>query len=131
MITGISEGFHGFHVHTYGDLSNGCASTGGHYNPDGTDHGAAHEHRDGRHVGDLKMVEANAQGVADYKQTDALADLYGPDSIVGRGLVLHRDPDDLGLGVGEAEAGSKANGNAGPRIACCIIGLVAPFALDD
>ena len=24
---------HGFHIHEYGDLSDGCASCGGHYNP--------------------------------------------------------------------------------------------------
>lgn len=115
-------------MHTYGDLSNGCASTGGHFNPDGVDHGSAHDHRDERHVGDLKQAVANAQGVAEYKQTDAIADLYGPDSIVGRGLVLHAGEDDLGDG---GDAGSRANGNAGPRIACCIIGIVAPFPQDD
>ena len=34
---------HGIHVHTYGDLSNGCTSTGGHYNPLNTDHGAPYQ----------------------------------------------------------------------------------------
>ena len=38
-IEGISAGFHGFHIHQYGDLSNGCGSTGGHFNPDGQVHG--------------------------------------------------------------------------------------------
>lgn len=33
-ILGLSPGEHGFHIHEKGDLSNGCASTGGHYNPD-------------------------------------------------------------------------------------------------
>lgn len=27
-ITGLPEGQHGFHIHQYGDLSNGCKSTG-------------------------------------------------------------------------------------------------------
>lgn len=33
-IIGLSPGEHGFHIHEKGDLSNGCLSTGGHYNPD-------------------------------------------------------------------------------------------------
>lgn len=33
QITGLSPGKHGFHVHAKGDLSNGCASTAGHFNP--------------------------------------------------------------------------------------------------
>ena len=30
---------HGFHIHASGDLSNGCQSTGPHYNPKGVNHG--------------------------------------------------------------------------------------------
>lgn len=33
-IYGLSEGRHGFHVHEKGDLSEGCLSTGAHFNPD-------------------------------------------------------------------------------------------------
>lgn len=33
-VTGLTPGNHGFHVHQYGDVfTNGCDSTGGHYNP--------------------------------------------------------------------------------------------------
>ena len=31
---------HGFHVHMTGDISGGCGSAGGHYNPDSNTHGA-------------------------------------------------------------------------------------------
>ena len=41
-LTGIdpsSDALHGFHVHEFGNLSNGCGSTGGHFNPFGKQHG--------------------------------------------------------------------------------------------
>jgi superoxide dismutase, Cu-Zn family len=46
--------------------------------------------------------------------------LNGPLSIVGRALVIHADPDDLGLGGVEL---SKTTGNAGARSACGVIGI--------
>jgi len=34
-LTNLPQGQHGFHVHQYGDIfTNGCTSTGGHFNPD-------------------------------------------------------------------------------------------------
>lgn len=33
-VIGLKEGDHGFHIHEKGDLTNGCLSTGGHYNPE-------------------------------------------------------------------------------------------------
>uniref|UniRef100_A0AAG5D4T3 superoxide dismutase n=1 Tax=Anopheles atroparvus TaxID=41427 RepID=A0AAG5D4T3_ANOAO len=33
-VLGLAPGKHGFHIHEKGDLTDGCASTGGHYNPD-------------------------------------------------------------------------------------------------
>lgn len=51
---------------------------------------------------------------------DSQISLVGPNSILGRTLVVHADPDDLGLGGHEL---SKSTGNAGARIACGVIGL--------
>lgn len=121
-IWGITPGLHGFHIHALGDLREGCASTAGHFNPTGTEHGAHDDHPHERHVGDLQQANANKHGVAYVEQHDMLIDLWGNHSIIGRSLVLHAGEDDLGRG---GDAGSRANGNSGPRIACCTIGLAA------
>ena len=51
--------------------------------------------------------------------TDSLTQLYGPNSVIGRAIVLHALVDDLGLGN---TAASLITGNAGGRIACANIG---------
>ena len=113
-ITGLEPGLHGFHIHEFGDMSDGCKSMGGHYNPDGVDHGDLEE----GHVGDLGNVTATEDGVADFTIIAKRVDLMGDRSVVGRGIVIHADRDDLGKG-GDAE--SKKTGNAGDRLACGVI----------
>ncbi len=105
---------HGFHVHEKGDCSSGDGmSTGGHFNPVGKPHGL-HTTME-RHAGDLPSLQANAQGVAKMRVTmDIITVTAGLTSIVGRGLIVHRDPDDYK---------SQPTGNAGPRIACAVIKL--------
>jgi len=120
-IAGLDPGLHGFHVHEKGDLSNGCLSTGGHYNPDKHDHGAREDPV--RHVGDLGNVNADEAGVALTKFSDPLITLAGPRSIVGRGIVIHEKADDLGRG---GHPDSKKTGNAGGRVGCGVIGLLSP-----
>lgn len=115
-ITGLSPGEHGFHIHEFGDLSNGCESAGAHYNPDGVDHGSLDE----GHVGDLGNVTADEDGVADINIVARRIDLAGDRSVVGRAIVIHEDQDDLGQG-GDDE--SLKTGNAGDRLACGVITL--------
>lgn len=117
-ISGLAKGLHGFHVHEFGDNTNGCISAGAHFNPYGKDHGAPTAQV--RHVGDLGNVEASGDGVAKVSITDSLISLEGDLSVVGRTLVVHGDPDDLGLTGHEL---SKTTGNAGARVACGVIGL--------
>nr|XP_024364185.1 superoxide dismutase [Cu-Zn] 4AP-like isoform X3 [Physcomitrium patens] len=61
-------------------------------------------------------------GIAKVSLKDAHIPLGGPNSIIGRAVVVHADPDDLGKGGHEL---SKSTGNAGARIACGIIGFQA------
>jgi Cu-Zn family superoxide dismutase len=103
---------HGFHVHEKGDCSAADAtSTGGHFNPTGKIHGAlsALEH----HGGDMQSLKADATGhaVATFEMTDVtLGD--GPKSLIGKGVIVHRDPDDFR---------TQPTGNSGARIACGVI----------
>ena len=109
----------GFHIHASGDLRDGCASTLGHYNPLGKDHGAPADRT--RHVGDLGNVQTDAAGNANGTITDRWVQLYGKFSVIGRAVVLHAGTDDLGK---TASADSKKTGNAGGRAACGVIGLL-------
>ncbi|KAG1745992.1 superoxide dismutase [Suillus paluster] len=108
----------GFHIHSLGDLSEGCLSTGSHFNPYEKTHGAPSDSV--RHVGDLGNIESDEYGVATLSFKDSLISLNGPLSIIGRGVVVHEGTDDLGKGNNED---SLKTGNAGGRSACGVIGL--------
>ena len=51
-----------------------------------------------RHVGDLGNVQTDANGVATVNIKDKVISLHGEHSILGRCLVVHEKPDDLGRG---------------------------------
>jgi superoxide dismutase, Cu-Zn family len=112
---------HGFHVHECGDLSEGCQSMCAHFNPYNKLHGGPKDNKFNRHVGDLGNIRTDKNGIAKYRFSDPLISLYpGKCSIIGRGLIIHKDTDDLGLGENED---SLITGNAGKRIACAVIGI--------
>ncbi|XP_063973658.1 superoxide dismutase [Cu-Zn]-like [Diachasmimorpha longicaudata] len=118
-IMGLSEGQHGFHVHEKGDISKGCMSAGAHYNPYMTPHGSPMDPL--RHVGDLGNIEAGADGTAQIDIMDHYLTLTGVRGAIGRTIVVHEKPDDLGRGNTED---SMKTGSAGARLACGIIGFV-------
>jgi Cu-Zn family superoxide dismutase len=113
MIQGLAPNSeHGFHVHEKGDCSSPDGlSAGGHFNPTGQAHGrfdsAAH------HTGDLPSLKADAQGRAsvDFISRGLALD-QGPTSVLGRGLIVHKDPDDYT---------TQPTGNSGARLACAVI----------
>jgi len=114
-VKGLKPGLHGFHIHAFGDTSNGCASTGGHYNPHGKEHGAPED--ENRHAGDLGNIQVGENGIAKVQIVDKGSKI---EEIIGRAIVCHEDEDDLGRGNDEE---SKKTGNAGARTACGIIGI--------
>ena len=113
--SGLTPGLHGIHIHEKGDCSAPDAmSAGGHYNPTGEPHGALDSAK--RHGGDLGNLTADASGNARLSATlDAaqvgIGQLAG-NSINGKALVIHADPDDLK---------SQPAGNSGKRVACGVI----------
>ncbi|WP_372775152.1 superoxide dismutase family protein [Mangrovibacterium sp.] len=112
-VSGLTPGKHGFHIHEFGDLTApDGTSAGGHFNPGGHDHGAPHGEM--RHVGDLGNLEANADGIATYEVTYLGMMMEGPESILGRGIIVHADEDDLV---------SQPTGAAGARVAMGVIGV--------
>ncbi|XP_049295303.1 uncharacterized protein LOC125770104 [Anopheles funestus] len=121
-VVGLTPGKHGFHIHEKGDLTDGCASTGGHYNPDKVSHGAPNDQV--RHVGDLGNIAADDNGIAKTSYSDTVVSLYGARSVLGRAIVIHAEVDDLGK---TNHPDSLKTGNAGGRVACGVIGIVAPF----
>jgi Cu-Zn family superoxide dismutase len=106
------NGEFGFHVHELGDCSSGDGmSAKGHFNPHGKPHGRAGAPE--RHAGDLPSIKAAKNGRAKLDVTlDGISIGSGPGNIIGRGLIIHADPDDYK---------TQPTGNAGARIACGVI----------
>ena len=131
-IKGLKPGYHGFHIHSKGNLREGCASLCSHFNPDNTLHGDISDNKNNRHAGDLGNILADKNGNVNLTLYDKIIKLYGKYNIIGRSAVIHEDEDDLGMG-GLSEYGeiidskkkhseSLKTGNAGKRIACGVIG---------
>ncbi|WP_202843625.1 superoxide dismutase family protein [Luteimonas saliphila] len=113
-VTGLAPGSeHGFHVHETGDCSApDGSSAGGHFNPASTAHGRVGEGE--HHAGDSDNIVANDQGVATVDTLLRGATLGDGESteVIGRGVIVHADPDDYA---------TQPTGNAGARLACGVI----------
>lgn len=113
FVQGLKPGQeHGLHIHEVGDCGSGDGmSTKGHFNPFGKPH--AHYGSAERHAGDLPALKANKEGRANVQiDLDVITLTPGPANIIGRGLIVHADPDDYK---------TQPTGNAGARIACGVI----------
>lgn len=118
----------GLHIHTYGDLD--CGKTGDDWDvrKKGQHHRNVHgdpgDNSRKRHLGDLGNVALEQDGTAFVLKYSFDITLNGPNSIIGRSLVLHARPDDLGKGLSPF---SFVNGNVGRAVACGVIGLTNHF----
>ncbi len=111
-VAGLSPGNHGFHIHEKGDCSSGDGmSAGGHFNPLGKPHAASST--SDRHAGDMPMLVADASGNATLTvELDVITVGGGAADVVGRGVIVHKDPDDFT---------TQPTGNSGARVACGVI----------
>lgn len=113
-----NNSLHGFHIHEAGDLTDKCTSMCAHFNPFDKTHGCPGMKE--RHVGDLGNIRTNSKGESSYSFYDDIIKLRGYKSnIIGRGLIIHDNEDDCGLGKNNE---SLKTGNSGKRIACAVIG---------
>jgi len=118
-VTGLTPSTqHGFHVHQYGDCSAPDASSAGdHFSPTPEPHAAPTAEK--RHAGDLGNIASDANGTATINVRVEGVTLAGENGFIGRGLIVHANPDDLT---------TQPSGNAGPRVACGAIGVAKPAA---
>ncbi|XP_023342575.1 superoxide dismutase [Cu-Zn] isoform X2 [Eurytemora carolleeae] len=112
-ITNLTQGYHGFHIHEFGKLSNKCLDAGPHYNPTNTTHGSLTSPN--RHAGDLENILADGEKVA---RVNMMVMNMKLEDVIGRSMVVHEMIDDLGLGGAE---NSLTTGNSGDRLDCCLI----------
>lgn len=112
-LSGLPAGLHGFHIHETGSCEEAFEAAGGHYAPEGTEHGPLNPA--GAHAGDLPNIWAAEDGSAVHHVITQAVTLTGdqPNTLFdadGSAVVIHENPDSY-----EADAG------AGGRIACGVI----------
>lgn len=113
-VTGLDAGgVHGFHIHETGDCSAPDAmSAGGHFNPEGHEHGRRSQGE--FHAGDMDNLEVGDNGLAevDMLLTGLELGTGGPLDIDGKAVIVHVQPDDYQ---------TQPTGDAGARVACGVI----------
>lgn len=105
------DGMHGFHIHEGTECSAPTfESAGGHFNPAGTDH--ACPPTTPRHAGDFGNVEISGGSGTLDADSDLISVEAGPNTVVGKAVILH---------TGEDDCTSQPSGAAGDRLACGIV----------
>jgi Cu-Zn family superoxide dismutase len=107
-ITQAPAGTHGFHIHEFGSCDESGAKAGGHYNPDGHQHGHVGK-TPMSHPGDMGNIEIGADGKGRLETVlPGVGLTTGKRPVAGRAVILHAKADDF----------SQPTGNAGGRIGC-------------
>jgi len=119
--TKLPAGEHGFHIHRAGDLrGEGCKGACAHYHVGAAQaHGGPPGAKGERHTGDLGNVSLPQSRDATIRQYTWTVKDTKVEDLWGRSVIVHADPDDLGLGDAED---SKTTGHSGKRMACALIG---------
>jgi Cu/Zn superoxide dismutase len=127
-VSGLPEGFHGFHIHATGlcdpgDPTQPFTSAGGHLNP------ALHDH--GGHAGDLPSLYVRPDGTARavmHSDNLAIEKLLEGD---GTAVMVHAGPDNFAHIPNRyqssanllrgADAETNRSGDSGKRVACGVV----------
>ena len=114
-LTGLEAGEHGFHIHETGQCEGDFTSAGGHYNPDGSEHGFMVE--GGPHAGDFPNIHVPEGGELTIEHVNDRVSLEeGAEGALrdddGSAIIIHANADDYE---------SQPSGDAGDRIACGVI----------
>jgi len=114
-LSGLKPGRHGFHLHENGVCTPpDFKSAGGHWNPGHAAHACMPT--EPRHAGDMGNVTAGADGKAHLDVVLTGVSFSGPNSVVGKAVVLH---------AGEDDCKSQPAGNSGDRLACGVVQTTA------
>jgi Cu-Zn family superoxide dismutase len=111
LIDKAPAGTHGFHIHEFGSCDDTGNKAGGHYNPEGHEHGQVGKTKMS-HPGDMGNIEIGADGKGKLETVLPGVTLSsGKMPVAGRAIILHAKVDDM----------SQPTGNAGGRIGCAPI----------
>lgn len=115
VVSGLTPGGHGIHLHSVGDCSPDFGAAKGHINPDGKAHGLRHP--DGPDNGDLPNLYVGGDGRAEaefFTPRVTVAGVSQPALLDedGSAVIIHEHPDDHM---------TQPIGGAGGRVACGVV----------
>jgi Cu-Zn family superoxide dismutase len=118
-VSGLGIGPHGVHLHAIGQCATPTfASAGPHFNPSNRQHGFRNS--SGYHAGDMPNIVSPPAGA---HRVQVLLDGV---KLTGRGGLMDDDGASIVIHGSEDDLLTDPAGNAGGRLACGVIKLVAP-----
>ena len=127
-LTGLTSGFHGFHVHEVGRCeAPAFTSAGGHLNPSGASHPG--------HTGDVPVLYAGRDGTASMDFTTDRFRMGDVIDLNGSAIIVHASPDNYAniptdRYDPDPDATTLATGDAGARVLWGVPSTLTPCELE-